>query len=442
MNSPATDGAIATASPAVVLCVDDEPNITSALKRLFRPEGYKVLTAASGIEGLKLCAAEKIDLVISDMRMPEMDGAQFLEQVRANWPDVMRILLTGYSDVDATVAAVNKGEIHRYVAKPWDDNELLITIRNALDRRWLEAENLRLQETVRAQNKELTELNAKLEALVEQRTGQLKLALTETKKTNEKLKAGFVTSIKVFSNLIELREGQDAGHSRRAADLAMRIAKHLQMEPGATQEIMLAGLLHGIGKIGLPDSLLAKPSTKFTPDELALYRRYPLRGQNALMALEQLQGVAAIVRSHQERFDGRGHPDGLSGLAIPEGARVLAVANDYDNLVNGLFTPKRYSPSEAKEFLQQGSGKRHDPRVIKALIEVLTPTAAEPELDEVAVAPRELRPGMVLTRDLVGSDGVMLLAADYTLDANMIKQIVEYARVDGGDVAIYVKPMR
>ncbi|HLO95881.1 MAG TPA: response regulator, partial [Burkholderiaceae bacterium] len=114
----------ATAAPdstAVVLCVDDEPAILSSLRRLLRPKGYKVLLAEGGQAGLAMLAQEPVDLVVSDMRMPEMDGAQFLEQVRMRWPEVIRILLTGYADVSSTIAAINRGEIHRYISKPWDD---------------------------------------------------------------------------------------------------------------------------------------------------------------------------------------------------------------------------------------------------------------------------------------------------------------------------------
>jgi response regulator RpfG family c-di-GMP phosphodiesterase len=126
-----------------VLFVDDESNILSALRRLFRPLNYKVLTANSGAQGLELMAQEPVDLVISDMRMPEMDGAQFFEKVRDGWPDSVRILLTGYADISSAVAAINKGEIYRYVSKPWEDSELIATVKEALQRKQLEIEKRR-----------------------------------------------------------------------------------------------------------------------------------------------------------------------------------------------------------------------------------------------------------------------------------------------------------
>jgi response regulator RpfG family c-di-GMP phosphodiesterase len=117
--APATE----TAEPVRVLAVDDEPSILSAIKRLFRGQGWEVLTATSGKEALALLEQEPVALVVSDMRMPEMDGAQFLEQVFVRWPDTKRILLTGYADATATIAAINRGKIWRYVAKPWNDDE-------------------------------------------------------------------------------------------------------------------------------------------------------------------------------------------------------------------------------------------------------------------------------------------------------------------------------
>jgi response regulator RpfG family c-di-GMP phosphodiesterase len=124
--------------PPTLLLVDDEPSILSALRRLFRPCGYRILTSESGAGGLELLAKEDVDLVISDMRMPEMDGAQFLEQVRTGWPRIIRILLTGYADITSTVNAINKGEIYRYVSKPWDDHDIVLMVRDALERQRLQ----------------------------------------------------------------------------------------------------------------------------------------------------------------------------------------------------------------------------------------------------------------------------------------------------------------
>ena len=141
----------AAAAPTI-LCVDDEPNILSSLRRLFRPHGYRVLTADGGAAGLALLESETVDLVISDMRMPHMDGAQFLAQVRQRWPGTMRLLLTGYADIQSILDAINQGEIYRYVTKPWDENDIVLVVRHALERRALEQEKLRLEALTASQN--------------------------------------------------------------------------------------------------------------------------------------------------------------------------------------------------------------------------------------------------------------------------------------------------
>lgn len=411
------------AAPWRLLCVDDEPNILSALRRLFRQSGYQVTVAGSGAEALQALEEQTFDLVISDMRMPEMNGAQFLEQVHQRWPDTVRILLTGYAEISATIDAINKGQIFRYVSKPWDDNDILLTVRHALERKALEQEKRRLEAVTAQQNEALREMNATLERRVEERTAELSRA-------HEKLKTSFITSIRVFANLIELREGSLAGHSRRVADLARKIANRMSLDAGEAQNVFLAGLLHDIGKIGLPDHLLSKPVTQMTGEELGLFRKHPVKGEQSLMALEELRGAARLLRGHHERFDGRGYPDGLSGMAIPLGARILAVANDYDGLQIGTLSPRRLGTEEARKLILEGRGKRYDPRVVDAFLEVVG--GGEPERPgELAVPAEKLEPGMILARDLVTRDGVLLLAADYVLEAGLIRQIREYAQAEG-----------
>ena len=163
-----------TARQATLLFVDDEPNILSALKRLFRPLGYRIFTAAGGAAGLAILAREQVDLVVSDMRMPEMNGAQFLERVRQEWPDTVRILLTGYAEIGSTIDAINKGEIFRYVSKPWEDSDITLTIKHALERRDLERRNKGLEELTRKQEEKIKQLNADLEEKVKTRTEEVR----------------------------------------------------------------------------------------------------------------------------------------------------------------------------------------------------------------------------------------------------------------------------
>ena len=279
-----TIAAAAAASKPTLLFVDDEPNILSALQRLFRPAGYRIYTAPGGAEGLAVLERERVDLVVSDMRMPQMDGAAFLEQVATRWPAVMRILLTGYADLTSAVAAVNKGNIYRYLSKPWEDNDIKLTVQQALERQQLEAQ-------VHRQNEELKALNAGLEDKVRARTEEVRQVLAQLEVNHEELKKSYLTSVKVFGGLVELRLGELAGHSRRVAEQARMLAQRMRLPATDVQDIMFAGLLHDIGKIGLPDSLISKPFSALSADERTRVARHPVDGQAALLAIEPLAGA-------------------------------------------------------------------------------------------------------------------------------------------------------
>lgn len=439
-----TAAAVADAQQAPVvysvLCVDDESNILSALRRLFRPAGYRMHVATGGAEALAILEREPIDVVISDMRMPEMNGAQLLTEVRRRWPQTTRILLTGYADITSTIEAVNQGELHRYISKPWNDQEVLLIVREACERKALERERMRLEELTRRQNAELVELNGGLEARVAERTAALQKAKEELESAHEKLKSGFMNTIKVFSGLIELRAGAMAGHSRRVADLARKIAQALKLPAQESLDVFFAALLHDLGKIGLSDELLTKPYSALTPEERSEVARHPQKGEAVLMGLEQLAGAARLIRSHHERWDGLGFPERISGLAIPRGARIIAVANDYDGLMQGSLTNKRASPEEARELIVAGRGKRYDPQVVAAFLGIIGGgQPAEQALPGVVVPSDRLLPGMVLAADLLTRDGVLLLARDFALSDMLIRQILDFEESEGYRLRILIK---
>jgi response regulator RpfG family c-di-GMP phosphodiesterase len=421
-----------------VLCVDDEPNILSSLRRLLRANGYQVLTADSGAAGLKILADEPVDVIISDMRMPEMNGAQFLAAARASWPDTMRLLLTGYSEIQAIQDAINGGEIYRYITKPWDDQEILRVLHDALERRQLVLDKARLEALTAQQNAQLRELNHGLEAKVEERTRLLKVEHAATIAANTKLRHNFVTTIKIFSSMIEQRAYNLPGHTRQIAELARKMGAVLGLEARDSQDLAIAALLHDIGKIGLSDTMLQTPFTAFHGETLALFRRHPVRAEELLMPLEDLRGSAAILRSQLERFDGNGFPDGLAGLAIPLGARILAVAVDYYNLQQGAMVQRHLRPAEAVTLILDAAGKRYDPQVVAAFRQVVenTDTGASTGVE---VLSTELAPGMVLARDLVSREGLMLLSADHVLDERIIAHVRDFEQKARCRLAIWVR---
>ena len=439
MQADQTSAATTAGRAGTILCVDDEPNILSALRRLFRGQGYEVLTEESARAGLAVLAARKVDLVISDMRMPEMDGVQFLEQARTLCPETVRLLLTGNADVGQIVGAVNRGEIYRYITKPWDDHEMTLVVRHALERQALEGERRRLEALAADQNEQLRELNQSLEAKVASRTEELRKVLDDLIGSNDKLKRNFLTGIQVFSSLIELRGANLAGHSRRVADLARRIAIKLGLDAREVQQIFIAGLLHNIGKIGFSDSLLEMAVPRMNGELLGLYRAYPARGEQLLMPLEDLREAATIVRAHQERFDGEGFPDRLAGLDIPIGARILALASDYDNLQIGTLSEHQLRPDQAAKIVIESRGKRYDPAVVAAFGEITSGRNPVETIRDQALPVARLVPGMRTARDLVTRDGSLLLSADHVLTARMIQQIGDFERTSGTSFSVYVK---
>jgi response regulator RpfG family c-di-GMP phosphodiesterase len=432
LPAPPAAAEASTAPAPAVLCVDDEPNILSALRRTLRTGGWRVLTAGSGAEALQMLATEAVDIVISDMRMPEMDGAVLLEQVHARWPETIRLLLTGHADTDAAIAAINRGRIFRYLSKPWDDGELHSILRQGLQMLELERERRRLEALTSRQNAELRQANETLEQRVQERTAALA-------KANDALKRSYLTGIKVFSGLIEMRGERLAGHGRRVADLARKLSQAMNLPDDEVQQIFVAGLLHDIGLIGLSDALLAKPVAKCSSEESAQIQRHTELGEHALMPLEEMQPVAALIRAHHERFDGQGYPLGQSGRSIPLGARILAVVDTFDELQSGHLVESPMTLQEARTLIRHSRGTQFDPEVVDVFLHITEPERRQLN-HEVALSSQLLEPAMVLVRDLVSPTGVLMLTAGHVLTAPLILRIREFDQRTGGKLVIHVKP--
>jgi response regulator RpfG family c-di-GMP phosphodiesterase len=418
--------------PLTVLCVDDEPFILASLQRALRSPEYRIVTASSGAEGLAKMRESAAEVVISDMRMPGMDGAQFLEEVRDGWPATIRILLTGHADMSTAIVAINRGEIYRYLNKPWDESELRGAVMQGLERIALQRDKERLEELTLAQNLELRTINDRLEQRVLERTNDLGRA-------NKRLKQNFLTSIKAFSNMIELRGGPLIGHGRRVANVARTIAQAMHLDEPMIQDVFIAALLHDIGHIALPDAFLARPVARLRPEELAQYRQHPLLGEQVLMPLEDMQNVATIIRDHHERHDGQGYPDGKAGSEIALGARILAIADTYDELQNGHLGGARPNATEARVLLQQGRGSQFDPDVIDVFLQASQAEQRRQPDPLHLVATRDLVPGMVLAGDLLSPQGVLLLVAGHVLTDTLIRRIQQFENREGQAMLVNVR---
>jgi len=424
---------------ATILFVDDEKNILSSLKRLFRKVTETVFTAESGAEGLEILGNEKVDIVVSDMRMPEMDGAQFLEKVAENWPGTVRILLTGYADITSTINAINNGSIYRYISKPWDDEDIVLSVRQALEQKQIKEERDRLQILTNQQNDELNNLNVTLENRVKARTEEVQQTMEQLEVTYETLKENYDKTINVISNIIGMRESTN---TNKIPELVVKIANNCDIQKDQVKNIYFASLLRNIGKISLSDELNKKPFEQLTKDEMAKVRQHPVIGQGILMSLEYLQESANIIRSQFERNDGQGFPDSLSGNDIPLGARIIRLASDFVAYQNGQMSPKHLSIEEAREKINRERGMRYDSDLVDKLFEILDVSSAfnlaKDKVNEKVVESSMLLNGMILSRDLAMKNGSVLLLKGHVLSSKFINAILKMEKTMNEKMTIYI----
>ncbi len=418
---------------STVLFVDDEENILKALQRLTLDEEFSTETASSGAEALELLPTlEHVALIISDQRMPGMNGAEFLERSRELAPDAIRMLLTGYSDISAAADAINKGGASRYLNKPWNDDDLLQTLRSAVETWKLAHENRRLQEIIRQQNEELKEWNANLKDRVLQQTTAIRKKADDLNEAVIQLKQNYHGVISAFSSLMEMLGQRMQRHARNVADLAVHAAREYGLGADEIETIRIAALLHDIGKIGIPERVLEQLPEYMTAEDFSLYSQHPVRGQMAIDGITDLRQAGTLIRHHHENFNGSGFPDHLVGDQIPLGARILAYADQLDRVASSGSNTAEQALARV-EMMQE---VRLDPGLQRIFRKVARYAYFNmPEIDhsivtELELRPEELRPGMQMTRDLFSGTGLMLLNKGVVLDQVMIEGIQRYYQLD------------
>lgn len=414
-----------------LLLVDDEENILRSLKRLLRREPYELVTADSGQAALEILETERIDLIISDARMPGMDGPTLLSTVRKRWPWVIRILLTGYADMESTVKAINDGQIYRYISKPWDDDELRVILHQALAFQYSERRRLALEKLSRKQNRELKALNENLEQKVEARTAELQETADMLDRTLAELRTSYVTTTEVFSSLLNQRLPRELQTNGRVTAVVRAFAQRQQTDDIQGRNLEMAAALYNLGKLSWSDEMLHAPSDKLNKEQAHDYRLYPEAGEQLLMALEPLQDAAFLIRHHQERWNGRGFPDELTADAIPLGSRILRMAVDFIELQAGLILSRKLSREDAIKLVERQSGRLYDPALCEDFVAMCRETApdlAPTEEGVIALETRQLRAGMVLARDLHAASGMLLLNEGKKLTTPLIDKLVSFER--------------
>ena len=424
---------------AHILFVDDEKPILDALRRLCRSKGWKIFTAQSGEQALSLLSKQTIDLIVSDMRMPNMSGAELLSQVSQLYPDIIKILLTGYADMKSTIRAINEGAIYNYVSKPWDNDQLKLTITKALQLKYSEEQRKQLTKLTQEQNEKLSELNETLEKKVKQRTIELSKALSVLKKTHRKLHDAYKASAELFSNLLELREGKNSGHSRRVCEHAMKIADRIELDKQEKEQLYFACLLHDIGKISSSDTIFHTPYDNLSKEERQEYHKHTTEGEAILLTVEPLQSSAKAIRHHHENYNGTGYPDKLFGENIPIASRIIAIASDYDDLLDGKIAPIKMNSQNALQYIKQHANSRYDPNLVVVFEEIIVTNDQQvDEQEEQLLRLDKLEENMIIAEDLFSNAGVLLIPRGFCLTDSVISKIKRFEKDYNGKLLIRV----
>ncbi len=319
------------------LVVDDEPHLCSILVRLLTDEGFACRSAGNGREAVRALETEPAELVVTDIRMPEMDGIQLLAEIRQRWPDAGVVMVTAVSEVSSAIWCLTQGALD-YVAKPFQVEDVKARVRQALEKRRLILENRDYQHT--------------LEQRVERQARRI-----------EEL---FLEGVQSLAHALEAKDTYTRGHSARVASYATAIGRSLALDAGILWDLQVGAELHDVGKIGVREEVLRKPAG-LTREEYLHIMEHTVIGERILTPLlRDHPRVLQIVRSHHERLDGSGFPDGLVGSAVPQVARVVSVADAFDAMTTGRPYVAARDPGAALEELHACAGAQFDLEAVAA----------------------------------------------------------------------------
>lgn len=402
-----------------ILVVDDEEIVLVALRETLRREGYEVVTALNAVEGLELLKKSAFSVILTDHQMPMLTGLEFLAQVKEIRPDATRILITAVLSLSTVIDAINKGEIYRFIVKPWLREELLATVKNAVQRYELICRNAVLQASTRAMNDELSRVNRSLEqqvALVAEKNCELE-------RLNQALEHNLHQSVQLCARTMETFYPILGSQARRVYGVCQALIQSLALDPEERKILEISSWLYDIGLVGIPRQLIKRwldNPEDLSEAERTLIEHHPILAQELASFVSPLEKVGTIIRSHHERFDGRGFPDGLKGEAIPWLSRLLAVAVS--------FAESRFESVAAVEAIKLGSGKEYDPDAVRAFLRCL-PSAAVPRKER-EVMLSELKPGMVLAKGIYTANGLLLIPEGQKLSETFIDKLHNHNRIN------------
>ena len=423
-----------------LLLVDDEQGVLQALKRLFYRH-YDVVLANGGDEALTILEDDSFDMIISDMRMPGMSGAELLKTCFEKYPAMIRVLLTGYSDLDSAIKAVNEGNIYRYISKPWDNDQLRDMVAEALESKELKSANQRLSAHIVSQNEELERLNRELQAKYEASSDAVGEAEAKLQDAYKNLRHEFDAMVHILVGTMEDRMAEDKGSTERFAELVKTFAKNVGLDEAQINDTYYAALLRNLGKMSLSDSVLMKAIPQMSNAEKSEYARFTINGQTAIMLLEPLQNAANIIRSHMELYNGKGFPDRLAGDAIPKPSRILRIVCDYAELQReSNFLGEPLTEKDARVYLLKLAGQRYD----RELVDIFEETLENYEGGAISSRERlniaDVKEGMILAGNLVSPGGAVLLSSGTQLTERHVAKLQGLMRqFEGHEIFVQIR---
>ncbi len=406
------------AGQPTVLIVDDEAFVLSALKQTLERENFHVVACSSPLKALALLEERDFAVIISDHRMPEMMGLDFLIESRRLRPHSSRILITAVLALPTIVDAINKGEIFRFVAKPWLREELIATVRNAVQRHELVTQNTALEGETRHLNEQLKAANAALEARVRD-LEQQRLRLDTA---NRNLAQSYEHSLELCRRILTTFDPLLGGQAKLLVEYATLLASTDHFNENERHALRTAAWLCDLGLIGVPREMLRAFRTRseqLSERERAMLHNHPIYSQTLAGLVDGRPEVGEIVRAHHEHFDGSGYPDGLAGDAIPWPARCLAVVVGF--VESGL------SKSAAIDALLAKSGKLYDPEAVRLFLKVTSLAQVPRQVREITLP--ELEPGMVLANGIYSPHGLLLIGEGQPLSPGTISKIRSHNQV-------------
>jgi len=318
-----------------ILAIDDSGIVLRSLKEWLK-DYYEVIVAGSAKTGMRYLESHTADLILLDILMPEMDGFEAYESIRQmeNGQDVPIVFLTGLDDAEKEIKGLELGAAD-FVRKPIQPQILINRIQRILS---------------------LEEYNKHIEAVIERQRHQLESLTLE--------------AITTIAATIDAKDSYTKGHSDRVAEYSVRIGKKLGLSESELTDIQTMGLLHDIGKIGIPDQILCK-SSRLEDEEFAIMKTHTSIGANILASIQSIPGIANGAKYHHERYDGKGYPEGKHGTDIPLEGRIIAVADAYDAMTSNRVYRKHLSMETVISELERGKGSQFDPQLADIMLEII-----------------------------------------------------------------------